>query len=235
PRMPSGWTRALSPVVIGPHMGSCGTAAFRKEQVIIADIATDPLWSRVPGPQSREVVLAHGLRASWSQPLLSKDGEVLGTFAMYYGAPRSPSVRELRLIEDAGYIAVIAIEGERSRAALKKAFLESQTSEHRLQTILDAIPIQAWSLRADGRVDYLNQRCLDYSGLSREEAYGSGWKGEPGRSERVPGGEAIVPDAFQLTVHPEDSSRVMTKWVHEILPSAKPGEFEVRLRRYDGE
>ena len=66
PRMPSGWTQALSPVVIGPHMGSCGTAAFRKELVIISDIATDPLWSRVPAAQSREIVLAHGLRASWS-------------------------------------------------------------------------------------------------------------------------------------------------------------------------
>src|SRR5882762_8583230 len=165
PRVPSGWIRALSPLMIGPDMGSCGTAAFRKERVIISDIASDPL---VPTAQLRDLALNHGLRASWSQPLLSKDNDVLGTFAMYYGAPRSPSTRELRLIEDAGHIAVIAIEGERSQAALKKAFLEIQTSEHRLRTILDAIPTQAWSLSTDGRVDYLNQRCLEYSGLSRE-------------------------------------------------------------------
>jgi PAS domain-containing protein len=117
-------------------------------------------------------------------------------------------------------IAVIAIEGERSQAALKKAFLEIQTSEHRLQTILDAIPIQAWSLRTDGRVDYLNQRCLEYSGLSREEAYSSGRKGEPGRSAGVSGVEAIAPDAFQLTVHPEDAPTTLAEGEKELIEGA---------------
>ena len=136
PRVPSGWTRALSPLVIGPDMGSCGTAAFRKERVIVSSTASDPL---VPA-QFRDIALAHGLCAAWSQPLISKDNEVLGTFAMYYGAPRTPSARELRLIEDAGHIAVIAIEGDRSQAALENAFHEIETSERRLRTILDAIP-----------------------------------------------------------------------------------------------
>src|SRR6185503_19891918 len=87
---------------------------------------------------------------------------------------------------------------------------------------------QAWSVRPDGTTDYLNQRCLEYAGLSREEAYGSGWKGEPGR-------ESTVPDIFHVTVHPEDAPRVMTKWFHEIVPAAKRAEYEVRLRRYDGQ
>src|SRR3954469_12252671 len=90
PRVPGGWARALGPVRVGPNMGSCGTAAFRKERVVIADIASDPLRPGGSGPQSREAAIAHGLRASWSQPLVSGDGEVLGTFAMYYGAPRTP-------------------------------------------------------------------------------------------------------------------------------------------------
>ena len=42
PRVPSDWTQAISPLLIGPNMGSRGTAAFRKEQVIISDVATDP-------------------------------------------------------------------------------------------------------------------------------------------------------------------------------------------------
>jgi GAF domain-containing protein len=155
--VPSGWIRAISPVSIGPEMGSCGTAAFHKERVIVSDIASHPLWSGVPVAQLRDIALAHGLRAAWSQPLVSKDNEVLGTFGMYYGAPRSPSAREMRLIEDAGHIAVIAIEGEPSQAALKNAFLEIETSERRLRTILDAIPTQAWSLRAE---DGARQRVL---------------------------------------------------------------------------
>src|SRR6266403_3052232 len=129
PRVPSDWTRAISPLMIGPDMGSCGTAAFRKERVIISDVATDPLMSGLRDGQSREAALAHGLRAAWSQPLISKDNEVLGTFGLFHSTPRSPSSRELRLIEDAGHIAVIAIEGKRSEAALKKAFLEIKTSE----------------------------------------------------------------------------------------------------------
>src|SRR5438132_5507443 len=87
PRVPSDWTRAISPLMIGPDMGSCGTAAFRKERVIVSDIASDPL---VPTAQLRDLALTLGLRASWSQPLLSKDNDVLGTFAMYYGAPSGP-------------------------------------------------------------------------------------------------------------------------------------------------
>lgn len=209
PRVPSGWIRALSPLVIGPDMGSCGTAAFRKERVIVSSTASDPL---VPA-QFRDIALAHGLRAAWSQPLISKDNEVLGTFAMYYGAPRSPSTRELRLIEDAAHIAVIAIEGERSQAALKNAFLELQTSERRLRTILDAIPTQAWSLRADGTVAYVNQRWQEYTGLSMEDGT----------------------DITQVIVHPDDAPRAIAKWSREIFPAAKPGESEVRLRRHDGQ
>src|SRR5438876_4494419 len=209
PRVPSDWTRAISPLMIGPDMGSCGTAAFRKERVIVTDIASDSL---VPNAQLRDLALTLGLRASWSQPLLSRDNDVLGTFAMYYGAPRSPSTRELRLIEDAGHIAVIAIEGERSQAALKNAFLEIQTSERRLRTILDAIPTQAWSLRPDGTVAYVNQRWQEYTGLSMEDG----------------------PDITQIIVHPDDVQSALAKW-SEILPAAKPGESDVRLRRHDGQ
>ena len=78
--------------------------------------------------QSRDVALAHGLRASWSEPLISQAGELLGTFAMYYPTRRAPSARELQLIEDAGRIATIAIESDRARAALKQAVLEVQAS-----------------------------------------------------------------------------------------------------------
>ncbi len=74
--------------------------------MIVSDIATDPLWS-----DYRDVALGQGLRAAWPQPLLSKNRQVLGTFGMYYTEPRTPSDANLRLIEGAGHVAVIAIEG----------------------------------------------------------------------------------------------------------------------------
>src|SRR3989442_2239857 len=68
PRVPSGWTQVLSPLNIGPNAGSCGTAAFLKEPVIISDIATDPLWAGAPAPQSPDIPIAHGFQPSWAQP-----------------------------------------------------------------------------------------------------------------------------------------------------------------------
>jgi PAS domain S-box-containing protein len=85
PRVPGGWPKAITPLRIGPDAGSCGTAAFLKKPVITSDIANDPLWI-----DYRDVALSHGLRPSWSQPLVSKNHEVLGTFAMYYAEPRTP-------------------------------------------------------------------------------------------------------------------------------------------------
>jgi len=127
PRVPSGWTEAITPLEIGPCVGSCGTAAFLKKRVIVSDIANDPLWAASPFHQ--EAALSYGLRASWSQPLISKSQEVLGTFAVYYPGPRIPSECDLQLIEGAGHVAIIAIEGERSQAALTRAFEDLRKSE----------------------------------------------------------------------------------------------------------
>jgi PAS domain S-box-containing protein len=119
PRVPSGWTQAITPLPIGPCAGSCGTAAFLKEPVIARDIAADPLWIGY-----RDVALSHGLRASWSQPLISNNHEVLGTFAMYFAESRSPSESDVALIKGASHIALIAIERKRADDALQKARAE---------------------------------------------------------------------------------------------------------------
>ncbi len=208
-RVPSGFIQAIAPLTIGPRVGSCGTAAFLKERVIVSDIANDPLWAPF-----RDLALTYGFRAGWSQPIVSKDKQVLGTFGLYYAEPRVPTASELRLIEGAGHVALIAIETERTHAALQQALAEIRKSEERLRLIIDTIPAQAWRALPDGSVDYFNQRWHDYTGLSPTEALGWGWK-------------AII--------HPEDAARVMDKWTHEVLPSGKPGEIEVRLRRFDGE
>jgi PAS domain S-box-containing protein len=222
PRVPAAWTEIITPLEIGPVMGSCGTAAFLKKSVISSDIASDPLWD-VAG--YRELALANGLRASWSKPLISKTNGVLGTFAMYYAEPRTPTEHDLARIEGAAHLALIAIESERAQTALKKALVDITSSEDRLRAIIDTIPTQAWRLRPDGTVDYLNQRWHDYTGISREEAYASGPSGGP----------PTATDVVQVIVHPDDAPGARAKWLEEIFPESKPGEFEVRLRRYDGE
>src|SRR5438128_1441685 len=80
PSLPKGWTQQMEKLPIGPCAGSCGTAAYRGSPVIVSDIATDPLWEV---PEHRAAALRHGLRASWSNPILSSEGKVLGTFCIY--------------------------------------------------------------------------------------------------------------------------------------------------------
>src|SRR6202020_3579847 len=113
PSLPKAYTNAIDGLVIGPSVGSCGTAAYRGEQVIVEDIATDPLWA-----DYREAALPHSLRACWSTPVFSSQGKVIATFAMYYREPRSPSLRDQETIEQITYLAGVAIERKQTHDAL---------------------------------------------------------------------------------------------------------------------
>jgi len=104
PRLPDDYNAAVDGQTIGPVAGSCGTAAFRREPVIVSDIATDPLWERY-----RELALPHHLHACWSYPILV-DERVLGTFAVYHPAIRSPDAETNDLVARAAHVAGIAIE-----------------------------------------------------------------------------------------------------------------------------
>jgi formate hydrogenlyase transcriptional activator len=208
PGVPAAFTAAITPWPIGPNRGSCGTAAFTKQRVIIPDISNDPRWPE----EARDLALFHGFCAAWSEPLISKDGDVLGTFCVSYAEPRIPNSRDLELIEAAGHIALIAIEVERSHLALKNALVEIKNSENRLRTIIDTIPVLAWSARPDGSAEFFNRPWLDYAGLSAEEAADWGWTN---------------------ALHPEDRGRLTDYWRY-LLTSGEAGEIETRLRRFDG-
>jgi len=217
PRVPAEWTQLITPLPIGPDVGACGAAAHRREPVIVADIANDPLFA-----DFRDQALRHGLRAAWSMPLVSKTHQVLGTFGMYYREPRAPTARDMAWAEGAAQLAVIAIESERAQAALQQALADIQGSEDRLRTIIDTIPALVWCFRPDGTVNYFNQRWHEYTGISREEAYGFG---------DVSSGT----DVAAAILHPDDAPAILAIWTQQILPGSSPGEFEVRMRRHDGE
>src|SRR5213593_2483669 len=116
PSLPREWTEQMETLPIGPCAGSCGTAAYRGSQVIVSDIAADPLWDV---PEHRAAALKHGLRASWSNPVLSSKGKVLGTFCMYYREPRIPTSQDFELIELATHLVWVAIERDRAQEALR--------------------------------------------------------------------------------------------------------------------
>ena len=201
PSIPEDYKAGIVPYLrIAPNMGSCGASAFLREPVYTQDTGTDVLWE-----DCRDIAVHNGLRAIWSTPILGDDNVVLGTFAMYYGEPRLPSPEHIKLIDMAVQMARVAIEAKRSEDALRK-------SEDGLRTVIDTIPAMAWSVLPDGAVDFVNQRWLDYAGVSLEQSIK-----EPTRS-----------------MHPEDIPRVMEKWL-AVMAAGEPYEDEMRLRRADGE
>jgi formate hydrogenlyase transcriptional activator len=103
-----------------------------------------------------------------------------------------------------------AVEGSPQKAG-EIEVLSRQKEDH-LRIVIDTIPTMAWSVLPDGAVDFVNQRWLEYTGLSLEEAL----------------------EDTTRTVHPEDLPRVMEKWIVDMA-AGEPYEDEMRLRRVDGE
>src|SRR6202521_4010253 len=110
PSLPEPYSKAIDGFCIGPKAGSCGTAMYRREPVVVTDILQDPLWEPY-----RAVAEPYGLRACWSTPILAHSGKALGSFAMYYREPRSPNPSETRALEMATHLAGIAIERRLAR------------------------------------------------------------------------------------------------------------------------
>ena len=94
PTLPQPYREAIDGAAIGPKAGSCGTAAYLGRPVYVTDIATDPLWE-----DYRELALPHGLRSCWSTPIRNRDGELLGTFAIYHRSLSGPTRDELGAID----------------------------------------------------------------------------------------------------------------------------------------
>ena len=208
PRAPREWISTITPVPVAFEAGLCGTAAFLKARVIVPDVATEPNWPS----QYRDLAIRNGIRAAWSEPILTKDKEVLGTFALYSHEARIPDGEDLDLIRAAGYIARIAIERQRSQKALRDALDQARKSEARLRRVIDAIPTLAWCNLPEGPNEFLNKVWHEYTGLAPEESHGWGW---------------------QVAFHPEDLPPLMRGW-QELLVSGEPGQIEARIRRHDG-
>jgi len=206
--VPREWLPVVSPLRIFPHAGCCGAAAFMKERVIVADVATDINWL----DEYRDLAIKNGIRAAWSEPILTKDGEVLGTFALYSSESRIPTDAEIELIEGARHIALIAIERQRSQAALALALEKIKRNEESLRLIVDSIPGQIAVMTAGGEVELVNRQILEYFGKTTEEL--QNW-------------------ATSNSFHPDDILRTIDAW-KRALETGQPFEFENRGRRADG-
>jgi formate hydrogenlyase transcriptional activator len=124
PSLP-GFPEAVGRTSISPSGASCGTAVYRREPVYVADILREPSWD-----DYRDRMAPYGIRAVWSRPLFTREGKILGTFAILYREVRNPDAVDLQLIESASYIAGIAIERHLQQEALRN-------ERDRLRLLLD--------------------------------------------------------------------------------------------------
>ena len=209
PRVPPGWRRAITPLPIAPDMGLCATAASLKTRVIVPDVVTEPNWRE----EYRDVALSNGIRSAWSEPILTKDNQVLGTFAIYSSEPRVPTDADLALIEAAGRLALIAIERQRSQEGLRSALDTIRKSEEELRRMIDAVAQTIVVLNPDGRVTYANRVALEYMGLSLDDVRADDFRGR--------------------VFHPDDVQRVR-KAREKGLSGTVPFENEQRALGKDG-
>jgi PAS domain S-box-containing protein len=182
PHLPDAYCRLIDGERIGPAAGSCGTAAYRRERVIVRDIATDPLWASY-----RATAAPFGLAACWSTPIADVEGRVLGTFAMYYDEPREPTAADIALTETATLLSANIItraraanalrvrteSAERLARALRQHEEELRASHARLRAALDASSTSTWQWDMATNVVDSDEGLYRLFGVDPAEASGS--------------------------------------------------------------
>lgn len=209
PHLPEAYWRLIDGERIGPVAGSCGTAAYRGERVIVREIATDPLWANY-----RKVAEPFGLAACWSTPILDGQRRVLGTFAMYYDEPREPTPADIELTETATLLSANIITRARAAAALARREEELRSSHARLRAALDASSTSTWQWDMRTNVVDCDDGLFQLFGIDPREAAGSF-------------------DLFVSRIHADDRPRVIAA-TQRCATEGVDLDEEFRIARRDG-
>ncbi len=249
--LPEEYTQSIEGLEIGPMVGSCGTASYLGERVIVEDIATDPRWDGL-----RSLGLQYGLRACWSQPVFSPQGTVIGTFAMYYTHPRAPTGSELQVIETAAHLAGVAIESHRLQSQLRQSqeeleervrqrTLQLQTtqdalqqSERRYRTLVENANSIIIELDTTGTITFINRFAQDFFRFAESEILGKNVVGTI-VPETDSSGQDMTPFIDQILKDPEgygnvenenvrkDGQSVWVAWTNRVVQNLETGTQQV--------
>lgn len=199
PSMPVEYRAAVDGLRIGPLAGACGAAAFRREPVFTADIATSENWGRYG-----KLAVKHGLAACWSSPILNTTGAVLGTFAVYWGAPQKAVAPFTRAyVEAATRLAAIAIESAQRDTELRniqQSLLRAEALGH----------LGSWTFNPVTRLSRWSDQMFTLFGRERSD-------GEPDFAD------------FPQLVHPDDRSLIDATLARLLAEELPP---EITYRRH---
>src|SRR6266513_4342101 len=203
PSLPATFNDPVDGLTVAPQVGPCGQAALFKQQVIVTDLETDPLWQE---SAIRPLALAHGIRSHWTTPIYARDGQVLGTFAIFHSEPASPTQVQQDLIAQVTHIASIAIERALSEAALKRSEAFLGEAQH-----LSRIGSFAWRV-ATNEITWSEQlyRIFEFD-------------------PQV----TVTLDLIGTRVHPEDLT-LLHEMIERARSAASDFEYEHRLLMPDG-
>jgi PAS domain S-box-containing protein len=223
PSLPQNYAAALAEadLPIAEGVGSCGTAAFRRELVIVADIENDPLWRNY-----KSFVQDHGLQACTSIPIFASDQTVLGVFGIYYREKKAPQSQELEWIAQAANIAGIAIERQQATQVLTQL---NQDLEIRVAERTAALQMseERWQLALKGS----NAGIWDWDITGNKKFFSSRWKEMRGFAE-----DEISDSVHECEsrVHPDDYDRIFAELNAHLAGETEFCELEYRTRCKDG-
>lgn len=217
PGLPAGYNEAVHGIPVGEGVGSCGTAAARQAPVYVHDIATDPLWR-----EYASLAVSYGLRSCWSMPIKGADGEVLGTFAIYYSEPRAPTAGDVDAINVIAQTAALAIERHRSELSL----LRSQEKLRVLNADLERRVHERARERSRTWLVSPDLLCV-INAAGQFDAVNPAWTAALGWSE-----EELLANLDNL-VHPDDAMRSAA--VFHLARQGRPiTQFKNRYRHRNG-
>ena len=189
----------------GVHEGraACGTAMASGRRVVVEDVTKSSVFA---GTQDLPVLVAAGVRAVQSTPLIGPTGRLLGMFSTHYRQPHRPTETELQHVDVLARMAGDLLDREQAQITLRE-------SEERFRSMADAAPVMIWLSGTDGLCTWLNQRWLAFVGRRMEQEIGDGWT---------------------ENIHPADLERCVTNYT-TAFEARRTFLMEYRLRRHDGE
>lgn len=159
PGLPDFYNKAIHNFPIGYGNGSCGTAAYTGERVIVEDVSTHPFWEDIKG-----LAKSAGLAACWSEPIKDASGKILGTFAIYHKTIHLPDFKETDFVEELAALTAIVLDRYKIINQLKE-------SENKYKTLANASNEAVFIIDKDIILD-VNLRAVEMTGFSELELSG---------------------------------------------------------------